>query len=108
MPSAVGAHAFEARAGHHLAPGLTSSGSEVFPELGAGVTLLAAPGADTSGFEAAISELEMPLTVVALDAASASRYVAPLVLVRPDEYVAWAGTPSVVDAARVLATAIGA
>ena len=38
--SAVGSHAFAARAGHHLAPQPLSSGRNVFEELGDGFTLL--------------------------------------------------------------------
>src|SRR5581483_6067548 len=42
--SAVGSHAFAARAGHHLAPQPLSSGRNVFEELGEGFTLLCLDG----------------------------------------------------------------
>ena len=38
--SALGSHAFTARAGHHLSPHRLPSGRNVFEELGSGLTLL--------------------------------------------------------------------
>jgi 2-polyprenyl-6-methoxyphenol hydroxylase-like FAD-dependent oxidoreductase len=104
-PSAVGMHRFEARAGHHLAPGVTANGDEVFSSLGSGFTLLTAPGECAEGFESAAEELRVPLTAVTLDGDTAERYGAPFVLVRPDEYVAWAGADP--EPTAVLSTAIG-
>jgi 2-polyprenyl-6-methoxyphenol hydroxylase-like FAD-dependent oxidoreductase len=89
--SARGSHRFAARAGHHLAPGSTSSGEEVFAQLGSGFTVLAAPGVDSEPFVVAASALRIPLTVVGLDAASAMRYECAMILVRPDQFVAWSG-----------------
>lgn len=72
-------------------------------------TLLAlGPGApDSSGFEQAALALQLDLRVVRHEAAElAALYEAPLVLIRPDQIVAWRGT----DASRaraVLAQACG-
>ncbi|MBI2728422.1 MAG: FAD-dependent monooxygenase [Polaromonas sp.] len=100
--SARGAHRFEARAGHHLAPALLSSGGNVFEALGAGVTLLAigVPQTTVDRFRHAAAELDLPLTVcVAAPEGEVLRYAAALVLVRPDEFVAWtANTPEPGDA----------
>src|SRR6202012_5421699 len=66
-PSAIGAHRFEARAGHHLAPQPLSSGKNVFEELSENFTLLAL-GADAevvNEFEEAARDLGVPLKVVA-------------------------------------------
>lgn len=106
-PSAKGSHRFDARAGHHLAPALLGSGANVFEALGAGFTLLAlgAEPAAIQHFRDAASALKMPLTVVQ-DAATgeAARYEAKLVLIRPDQFVAWASAEAQVtaDAARYL------
>ncbi|MFC7405763.1 FAD-dependent monooxygenase [Georgenia alba] len=98
-PSALGGHQMRARAGHHLAPGTTADGGEVFAALGSAFTLLAADATTAEPFRAAAEKLGVPLDVVVLDAASATRYESGLVLVRPDEYVAWAGSAGTDDAA---------
>ena len=90
--SAKGSHRFEARAGHHLAPGLLDSGANVFATLGPGFTLLAfdAVPATLQNFRDAAAALRLPLTVVQARAdGDAARYQARLVLVRPDQFVAW-------------------
>jgi 2-polyprenyl-6-methoxyphenol hydroxylase-like FAD-dependent oxidoreductase len=95
--SAKGSHRFEARAGHHLAPAAMASGQNVFEALGSGYTLLALGAEDASvqAFRAAAEKLQLPLTVVEAPAeGEAARYAASLVLVRPDEFVAWSGSQS--------------
>jgi 4-hydroxyisophthalate hydroxylase len=93
--SAVGKHTFEARAGHHLAPAQLSDGRNVFEALGQGYALLAF-GADAhtvGAFVDAAAGLGLPLTVVEDTAQDErQRYAAPLVLVRPDQFVAWVGS----------------
>lgn len=97
VSSAKGSHRFEARAGHHLAPALLSSGENVFEALGPGFTLLAigVPQITVERFRQAAAEQNLPLTVcVAAPEGEVLRYDAALVLVRPDEFVAWtANTP---------------
>ncbi len=100
--SAKGSHRFEARAGHHLAPALLGSGANVFEALGGGFTLLAfgAQPAAVQAFRDAAVELHLPLTVVEDDAdGEVARYEARLVVVRPDQFVAWAGQADGVDVA---------
>jgi 4-hydroxyisophthalate hydroxylase len=89
-----GHHALEARAGHHLAPALLSSGSNIFEQLRRSYTLiaLADDGEAVISFRDAAAALQLPLRVVVdtfdgARAAYASRYI----LVRPDQYVAWTG-----------------
>jgi hypothetical protein len=93
-PSAVGRHAWEARPGHHLAPRPASNGGNIYAALGPGLTLLAL-GADreaVDGFASAADALGVPLAVCADTAAEGRQeYGARLVLVRPDQFVAWAG-----------------
>jgi 2-polyprenyl-6-methoxyphenol hydroxylase-like FAD-dependent oxidoreductase len=110
--SAVGSHAFQARAGHHLAPAELGDGRNVFEALGAGFSLLGF-GADRSvveAFRAAASRLGVPLTVIDESKAGLrERYGTRLVLVRPDHFVAWAADDSRDSAPiEVLRRAIGA
>jgi len=94
--SAKGSHRFDARAGHHLAPAALDSGAQVFDVLGAGFTLLALgpPAAAVQALRDAALALGIPLTVVQARAeGEAARYAASLVLVRPDQFVAWAASP---------------
>jgi 4-hydroxyisophthalate hydroxylase len=91
---ARGTHSFKARAGHHLAPRALSSGRNVFEALGPGFTLLcfdADPGpVDT--FIRVAERTGMPLKVVHDSyAGERTAYEAPLVLIRPDQFIAWAG-----------------
>ncbi|MGY2001285.1 FAD-dependent monooxygenase [Blastococcus sp. SYSU DS1024] len=111
VSSAHGEHTFQARPGHHLPPRRLGSGRGVFEELGAGFTLLALDVDDdaVSGFEDAARSLGVPLTVLrdAL-AGELADYGARLILVRPDQFVAWTGESAPADPARVLTTATGA
>jgi 2-polyprenyl-6-methoxyphenol hydroxylase-like FAD-dependent oxidoreductase len=109
-PSAKGSHNFAARAGHHLAPQPLSAGGNVFDALGEGFALLAfgADPAAVQAFESAAAGLGVPLTLVA-DSRAGGRelYRASLILVRPDQFVAWAAETGPVDARAVLQKAIG-
>jgi len=107
---AVGDHSFKARAGHHLAPQVLSSGRNVFEELGAGFTLFAfdAAAQDVAAFEAAARARGVPLKVVRDSFAQGrSAYEVRLILVRPDTFVAFADDAVAPDAATILTTAIG-
>jgi hypothetical protein len=80
-----------------------SSGRNVFEELGAGFTLLAF-GADPGPWEPA----GLPLTVVR-DTYEGGReaYGARLILVRPDQFVAWTGDEAPADAPALLRKVTG-
>ena len=101
--SAKGSHQFKARAGHHLAPATLSSGSNVFEVLGTGFTLLTV-GKQPSVVQAltkAAAALNIPLTCVQEPKGSeAERYEAMSILIRPDQFVAWASPESHMDAAQ--------
>jgi hypothetical protein len=75
-----------------------------------GFTLLALGASDGAVelFRAAADKLGVPLSVVVSggDREALDRYRAPLVLVRPDQYVAWAGD-SAEQAAEILGRAAG-
>jgi 2-polyprenyl-6-methoxyphenol hydroxylase-like FAD-dependent oxidoreductase len=108
--SAAGKHEFTASPGHHLAPQPLSSGRDVFEELGDGFTLLAfdaeAPVVDA--FKQAAELRQIPLTIVVdTRKGGRERYGAALVLVRPDQYVAWAADAPIEDADTILARAAG-
>lgn len=102
--SAHGVHAVKARAGHHLAPVPLSSGLSSFDALGDWFTLLAfgAADEDVAAFESAAERLHVPLKVIRdTQADGREGYEASLVLVRPDQYVVWAGE-SAAEAAEVI------
>jgi 4-hydroxyisophthalate hydroxylase len=108
--SALGSHAFKARAGHHLAPHPLSSGRNVFEELRDGFTLLSLDpdSAVCSAFETASGALGIPLNVVRDDGGGRNPYEAAHVLVRPDQFVAWVPGEAAIDAQDVLQRATGA
>jgi hypothetical protein len=106
-PSAVGSHSFAARAGHHLPPQVMADGRNVYQALGRGFTLLSCGGdpAQVAAFRAAADAARIPLEVVVDAMGGCPGYAAPLVLIRPDQFVAWAGAGC--DAGAVLARAVG-
>jgi 2-polyprenyl-6-methoxyphenol hydroxylase-like FAD-dependent oxidoreductase len=108
--SAHGTHTFEARAGHHLPPQPLSSGRNVFEELGRGFTLvtLDAPDDAVEAFVAAAGARRVPLTVVNDTFADGREaYGTRLILVRPDQFVAWTGDVAPEDADAVLRRVTG-
>ncbi|WP_043831622.1 FAD-dependent monooxygenase [Muricoccus aerilatus] len=106
-PSAVGTHSLTARAGHHLAPQVMASGRNVYEELSQGFSLLSTSpdGTVATEFREAANRLGMPLAVIALSEEARRNYAAENVLVRPDQFVAWAGESA--EAEKVLAQARG-
>jgi 2-polyprenyl-6-methoxyphenol hydroxylase-like FAD-dependent oxidoreductase len=108
--SAHGTHSFTARTGHHLAPQPLSSGRNVYEELGAGFTLLAFGVEDgvPAAFERAATTAKVPLHIVR-DTFNDGReaYEQQLVLVRPDQYVAWCGNQPPADITALLARVTG-
>lgn len=109
VSSAKGEHMYAARAGHHLAPQELSGGQNVYEELGPGFTLIALGASEeqVAAFERAAAECRVPLKIVA-DTAGGGRekYEAKLILVRPDQFVAWAGNDAA-DAPAIVARATG-
>lgn len=104
-----GAYTHAAQAGHHLSPRSLSGGRNAFEELGSGFTLLAfdaEPGA--SVIERAAQSVNVPLKIVRdRYEGDRTRYEARLVLVRPDQYVVWAGDEAPADSATVLRKVCG-
>ena len=103
--SAIGAHSFAARAGHHLAPAHLSDGRNVYDGLGKGFTLLALNVDDAAVklFAAAAKARSVPLTVIEdRGTGECAHYEAALALVRPDQFVAWTSSGGGVDPAAVL------
>jgi 2-polyprenyl-6-methoxyphenol hydroxylase-like FAD-dependent oxidoreductase len=105
-----GGRHMDAVAGHHLPPQPLSNGKNVFEALGAGFTLLAldADPASVNAIEAAASAAKVPLTIVQ-DSYDAERkaYASRLVLVRPDQHIAWAGDKAPSDAAALIRRVTG-
>jgi 2-polyprenyl-6-methoxyphenol hydroxylase-like FAD-dependent oxidoreductase len=109
--SAVGSHAFRARPGHHLAPAHLSDGANVYERLAGGFTLLAFGAAreKVDALRAAAHAAGIPLTLIEDTAAGdRARYEAQLILVRPDEFVAWTdSTAGSFDATDILRRCTG-
>jgi hypothetical protein len=101
---------FKAEAGHHLAPKVLSSGRNVFEELGEVFTLLAFDADDRAvrSLEDAARATNVPLKVVR-DTYDGGReqYASRLVLVRPDQYVAWASDAAPSDVQALFARVAG-
>jgi 4-hydroxyisophthalate hydroxylase len=105
-----GRMSFKAEPGHHLAPEKLRSGRNVFEELSDGFTLLAFDGEDRAvrALEEAAHQRKVPLKVVR-DTFGGGReeYESRMILVRPDQYVVWAGDAAPVDAAALMARVAG-
>lgn len=111
MSRARGDYMFKARPGHHLAPRRLSGGRDVFEELGDGFALLAFGADDDSiaRLQRAAHKLEVPLKVIRDTLADGRRdYEARLVLVRPDQYVAWTANEAPPNADNIICKVIGA
>jgi 2-polyprenyl-6-methoxyphenol hydroxylase-like FAD-dependent oxidoreductase len=108
--SAVGQHSFAARAGHHLAPVTLSSGRNVYENLGAVFTLLAldADPATVTRFTDAARRLRVPLKTIVDDRSGGrERHSARVILVRPDQFVAYASEDTRDEAEQILLRAVG-
>ena len=88
-----------------------STGCNVFEELAGGFSLLVLDGTDATieDFVRAAEHLRAPLKVLRDSRADCrERYEATYVLIRPDEFVVWAGNEGQMDALAVMSKAIGA
>ena len=107
---ASGGHDSKARAGHHLCPQPLADGRNLYDALGDWFTLvtLDAPPEVAPAFRAAAQRLGVPLRVVD-DSRSGGReaYGCSCLLVRPDQFVAWAGESGAEGAERILGRAAG-
>jgi 2-polyprenyl-6-methoxyphenol hydroxylase-like FAD-dependent oxidoreductase len=76
-----------------LAPHVWLDGKSMYDRLGAGFTLLQLdPSAEVAGIVEAAEAAGVPLTTVAVqDERLSELYEQPLVLIRPDQHVAWRG-----------------
>ena len=85
------------------------AGASLFDRLGAGFTLLRfGQRIDASELIAAAARASIPLAVVDVGSADARElYERDLVLVRPDQHVAWRGNAAPSDPDRLLAQVVG-
>lgn len=85
-----------------------ADGSAVYDHLGQGLTLLVLDGSDSTAVEKAAREQAIPLTVVRIDDDGIKRvYERKLILVRPDQHVAWRGDRLPADVGSLLARVTG-
>ena len=106
--SAVGRHDFAARAGHHVAPLPVAPGRNLFQELGSGFSLLtfAPEDACVAQLQESAARLRIPLrTIVGTEADARTKYDASHVLIRPDQFIAWASQDRTCEPDRILAKA---
>jgi hypothetical protein len=110
VSSIHGRMSFRAEAGHHLAPRPLSDGRNVFEALSDGFSLLAfgADEASVRSLEEAARQRKVPLAVIR-DSFSDGReqYASHLILVRPDQYVAWAADVAPDDPTALIARVAG-
>lgn len=102
-------YAPSAKPGHRLPHVWLDDGVSLYDRLGEGLTLLAAPSAshDAGLLSASAAVSGVPLHVLEIgDARLRVKCGYPLVLVRPDQHVAWRGH-EITDAAAVLAMVTG-
>ena len=107
---ATGRYTFVAQAGHHLAPVELSSGRNVYEELGGVFTLLAfgADESDVRSLEVAAERRNLSLkTVIDSFEGQRSELKARLVLVRPDQFVAFADDTLPLSPDEILARVTG-
>lgn len=92
------------------APHVALGGGEIlYDRFGSGFTLLQLAAADPAPIVAAAAKRGVPLTVVKLDRDDArALYAAPLVLIRPDQHVAWRGEAAPDDPVQLIDTVRGA
>ena len=110
VSGAKGTHSFDARAGYHLAPQPLPDGSDLWEQLGPGFTLMVLGDFPdlASAFETAAEQSGVPLKVIFADDSSLqTAYGAEAVLVRPDQFIAWAGPGKTDNALDILNRAIG-
>jgi 2-polyprenyl-6-methoxyphenol hydroxylase-like FAD-dependent oxidoreductase len=108
--NALGSHSLRAEAGRHLSPQPLSDGRNIYQALGTGFTLLALEQKDSvvAEFAQAAATLALPLEIVRDDRSGGrERYGAGLVLVRPDQFVAWTGEDGAGEALVILGRAAG-
>ncbi|HET7847739.1 MAG TPA: FAD-dependent monooxygenase [Pseudolabrys sp.] len=83
-------------------------GSSLYDRMGAGFALLRLGRADGADILEAAKEAHIPLKAIDIaDAAARNLYERDLILVRPDQYVAWRGNNPPADATRLLALVTG-
>jgi 2-polyprenyl-6-methoxyphenol hydroxylase-like FAD-dependent oxidoreductase len=90
----MGDHLRRARPGFRLPHVWLDDGRSVLDALGPGFTLLrTGPDADVTAWTSAADRLGIPLAVVDLPTPRPDHYPTELLLVRPDQHVAWTGGP---------------
>lgn len=110
VSGAKGTHSFKARAGYHLAPQNLPDGADLWEALGPGFSLVLLGDYPelASSFETVAQELGVPFKLIhAASKDLQAVYEAEAILVRPDQFIAWAGSATDFNADAILTRAIG-
>jgi 2-polyprenyl-6-methoxyphenol hydroxylase-like FAD-dependent oxidoreductase len=93
LPIGMEAYPASARPGYRLPHRWMPDGRALFDLLGQGYALLRVgrPGLEVTGLTSAAASRGLPLRVVDIPAEARPQYPAALILVRPDQHVAWMG-----------------
>ena len=110
LSGAKGIHCHNARAGHHLAPQPLPDRRDLWNELGDGFTLMNLSGNNefSERFTDASDSLGIPFQHLRLPQDALRRtYRADAILVRPDQFIAWAGDDFEAQPVEILKRAVG-
>ena len=94
--------------GSRLPHVFVEDGSAIYDHLDPGLTLIVLDDSNTTSFESAAQRRHIPLKVLRIkDANAAQIYERNLILVRPDQHVAWRGGSVPADTGALLARVVG-
>lgn len=109
-PGATGVHSHVAKSGTHLSPQILSSGQDVYAQLGNDYTLILIDIDDDTGdrFAKAAATASIALSIVtSTNTEGTDRWEASIILVRPDQFIAFAANQLDVDPAAIFSKCSG-
>lgn len=106
-PGATGHHSHKAEAGTHLSPQVLSNGRNVYDELAPHHTLILIDSSTSKAvskqFTKAATKTQVPLSIVSsAPTTDTDKWEASIILVRPDQFIAYASNTLEVDPEKLL------